>query len=138
MGSVPAARQQPNRPLSEKRSLAMRQSRRSLVAFALAALLLAPVAAVAAEASGVVNVNTASAAQLELLPRIGPSVAQRIVEHREENGGKFASLEDLMLVRGIGERTFALLQPYVALSGETTLEEKVRVPRTAASAEEER
>ena len=116
----------------------MRQSRRSLVALALAALLLAPVAAVAAEASGVVNVNTASAAQLELLPRIGPSVAQRIVEHREENGGKFASLEDLMLVRGVGERTFALLQPYVALSGETTLEEKVRVPRTAASAEEER
>lgn len=116
----------------------MRQRRRSLVALALAALLLAPVAAVAAEASGVVNVNTASAAQLELLPRIGPSVAQRIVEHREENGGKFASLEDLMLVRGIGERTFALLQPYVTLSGETTLEEKVRVPRTAASAEEER
>ena len=116
----------------------MRQSRRSLVALALAALLLAPVAAVAAEASGVVNVNTARAAPHELLPRSGPAGAPRRGGHREENGGKFASLEDLMLVRGIGERTFALLQPYVALSGETTLEEKVRVPRTAASAEEER
>jgi competence protein ComEA len=114
----------------------MHRNRRSLVAAALAVLLLAPIAAAAAEASGVVNVNTASAAQLELLPRIGPSVAQRIVEHREENG-KFASLEDLMLVRGIGERTFALLKPYVALSGETTLAEKVRVPK-AAGAEEER
>ena len=114
----------------------MHRNRRSLVAAALAVLLLAPIAAAAAEASGVVNVNTASAAQLELLPRIGPSVAQRIVEHREENG-KFASLEDLMLVRGVGERTFALLKPYVALSGETTLKEKVRVPR-AAGAEERR
>ena len=115
----------------------MRQNRRSLVALALAALVLAPMAAVAAEASGVVNVNTASAAQLELLPRIGPSVAQRIVAHREESG-KFASLEDLMLVRGIGEATFGLIKPYVALEGETTLKEKVRVPRTAAGAEEER
>ena len=113
---------------------------RTAVAFVLAILALAPLAAAAAapaaQAAGVVNVNTASAAQLELLPRVGPSVAGRIVEHRTANGGKFATLDDLMLVRGIGERTFELMKPYVTLSGETTLKEKVRVPKTAAQAEE--
>jgi competence protein ComEA len=116
----------------------MHRNRRCLVLAALALFLLAPLAVAAATgAAGVVNVNTATAAQLELLPRIGPSVAQRIVEHRQENG-KFATLEDLMLVRGVGERTFELLKPYVALSGETTLQEKVRVPRTAAAPDEGR
>ena len=112
----------------------MTKTVRNAVAAALVALVLAPLAAAAAPA-GVVNVNTATVEQLELLPRIGPSVAARIVEHRDSNG-KFASLEDLMLVRGIGERTFDLLKPYVSLSGESTLKEKVRVPRSTEAAEE--
>ena len=108
---------------------------RSVIAIAVLAFVLAPVAAAAAEAgSGVVNVNTATAEQLELLPRIGPSVAVRIIEHREANG-KFAKAEDLMLVRGIGERTFELLAPYVTTTGESTLKEKVRVAKTAAAEE---
>ena len=103
---------------------------RNAVAIAVLALVLAPLAAAAAEAgAGVVNVNTASADQLQLLPRIGPSVAARIIEHREANG-KFAKAEDLMLVRGIGERTFELLAPYVAVSGDSTLKEKVRSAKT--------
>ena len=116
----------------------MTKTLRTAVAFTLALLVVAPLAAAAAApapaAAGVVNVNTASAAQLELLPRIGPSVASRIVEHRTANG-KFASLDDLMLVKGIGERTFELLEPYVTLTGETTLKEKVRVPKTAQAEE---
>jgi competence protein ComEA len=83
--------------------------------------------AVAADA-GVVNVNTADAAALQLLPRIGPAVATRILEYREANGD-FKSKEDLMLVRGIGEATFEQLVPYVALEGPTTLVEKVRIER---------
>ena len=63
-----------------------------------------------------------------LLPRIGPSVAQRIVEFRENNG-RFKTVEELMLVRGVGEKTFALLKPHIAVSGDTTLTEKVQVPR---------
>jgi competence protein ComEA len=104
----------------------------------LAALALAGLPALAAE--GKVNINTATAAQLELLPRIGPSVAARIVEHRKANG-QFKTPEDLMLVRGIGQKAFELLKPYVVVSGETTLRDKVRVPRNkpaAAKAEDKR
>ena len=52
----------------------------------------------------------------QLLPRIGPAVAARIVEHREKNGA-FKTADDLMLVRGIGESTFERLKPYVATLG---------------------
>ena len=79
----------------------------------------------AADKQKVVNINEASASQLALLPRVGPSLSARIVEFREENG-KFKAPADLMLVRGIGEKTFQLMEPYIAVSGETTLAEKVR------------
>jgi competence protein ComEA len=116
----------------------MNRTLRTSLALVLVAAFLAPIAAMAAQAAGTVNVNTASVEELALLPRVGPSVAGRIVEHREANG-KFAALEDLMLVRGIGEKTFELIKPYASLSGETTLKEKVRVPKAAdAPAEEER
>ena len=88
------------------------------------ALALAAPAAFAADKQ-VVNINTADASQLALLPRVGPSLSARIVEFREENG-KFKAPADLMLVRGIGEKTFALMESYVTVSGETTLTEKVR------------
>jgi competence protein ComEA len=107
-----------------------------ILAVAIVLGLVAPLAAAAAPA-GVVNVNTATAEQLQLLPRIGASVAQRVIEYRKENG-KFGTLDDLMLVRGIGESTFAQLKPYVSLTGETTLKEKVKptrsTGRTAAAA----
>ncbi len=97
----------------------------------LAALALAALPAVAAE--GKVNINTATAAELQLLPRIGPAVAERIVEHRKANG-PFKSAEDLMLVRGIGQKAYELLKPYVSVAGETTLRDKVRVPRSKPAA----
>lgn len=103
-----------------------------LVAAAVALCLFATALPVLAAGSAV-NVNTATVEQLQLLPRIGPAVAARIVEHREKNGA-FKTAEDLMLVRGIGESTFALIQPYVALSGSTTLTEKVRSPKKSAEA----
>ena len=89
-------------------------------------LSLAAPAVFAADKSRVVNINEADAGQLALLPRVGPSLSARIVEFREANG-KFKAPADLMLVRGIGEKTFALMEPYVAVSGETTLTEKVQV-----------
>lgn len=88
-----------------------------------------------ASKKAVVNINQASAGELQLLPRVGPSIAQRIVEFREANGA-FERLEDLMLVRGIGEKTFLLLRPHLSLSGPTTLSSKVRPPRSSSEGTE--
>ena len=99
----------------------------------LAVTLLSLLAALpAGAADGVVNINTADAAALSMLPGVGPSTAGRIVEFRTENG-KFEAPTDLMLVRGIGERSFERMRPWVAVEGETTLTEKVRVPREATA-----
>lgn len=111
----------------------MNRNRRLIGSLILAGLILAVVPTLAAEARRV-NVNTADASQLALLPRVGPSVAQKIIDFRKENG-PFKSAEDLMLVQGIGEKTFQLLKPYVTTSGETTLKEKVKASTAAASKE---
>jgi competence protein ComEA len=52
-----------------------------------------------------VNINTAGKEQLMDLPRVGEKIAQRIIEYREKNG-KFKRPEDIMKVKGIGEKTF--------------------------------
>jgi competence protein ComEA len=85
---------------------------------------------------GVININTADADALALLPRVGPALAGRILEFREANGA-FKAIDDLLLVRGIGERTLELMKPYITLEGKTTLEEKVRMSRAAAALESE-
>jgi len=85
------------------------------------ALAAASAPAFAAEKlSGVVNVNTASAEQLTLLPGIGDARAREIVAARQKQGG-FKRVEDLLAIKGIGEASLAKLRPYVSLSGETTL-----------------
>lgn len=65
-------------------------------------------------ASAMVNLNTASLAQLETLPGVGRTIAERIVEYRERNGG-FKRAEDLMNVRGVGEQSFLRLRPLVTV-----------------------
>lgn len=62
-----------------------------------------------------VDLNTATIAQLEGLPGIGRVTAERIVEYREQHGG-FKRVEDLMNVRGIGERSFLNLKPLVTVT----------------------
>lgn len=59
----------------------------------------------ATAASGLVNINTANESQLDTLPGIGPSLAQRIIQHREVNG-PFKSIEDVKNVSGIGDKKF--------------------------------
>ncbi len=84
-------------------------------------------------AGGVVNVNTATVEQLQLLPRVGPALAGRIVEFREANG-PFESIDELVAVRGIGEKSLEKLRPHVTVKGPTTLEEKIRLPRRSKKA----
>ena len=96
-------------------------SRGWLRAFALAlplALAAAPFATSALD--GVVNLNTASAEELSLLPGVGPSRARAIIELRQQRGG-FKRVEDLLEVKGIGESSLAKLKPYLAIEGKSTL-----------------
>ena len=65
--------------------------------------------------SELIDLNTATAMELETLPRVGPRTAERILEYRREHGG-FERIEDLMDVRGIGERTFLMLKPLVTVA----------------------
>ena len=62
-----------------------------------------------------VNINTAPASELQTLPGIGAKVAERIVEYRQKNG-PFKKVEDLMNVRGVGEKNFLKLKPHVSIS----------------------
>jgi competence protein ComEA len=73
-----------------------------------------PPAAAAKAPAAVVNLNTATVEQLDGLPGIGPSMAARIVEYRQKNGA-FKKIEDLMNVRGIGEKNFLKLKPLVTV-----------------------
>lgn len=59
-----------------------------------------------------VNINEATQSELENLPGIGPSIAGRIIEYREENG-KFNTIEELQNVKGIGDAKFANIKEYV-------------------------
>jgi competence protein ComEA len=58
----------------------------------------------------IININTATSAELEALPGIGPKVAARIVEYRKTKG-PFKKIEELMNVQGVGEKSFLKLRP---------------------------
>jgi len=63
---------------------------------------------------GLININTAGQAQLEELPGIGPALAQRIIDHRTKNG-PFLSVEDIMVVSGIGEKRYEQLMDLITV-----------------------
>jgi competence ComEA-like helix-hairpin-helix protein len=75
--------------------------------------------------TGVINVNSATAAQIALLPRVGIKLAERVVEYRKSNG-PFKKIEDLMEVKGVGEKLFVDLKPHLTVSGDSTLTQKIK------------
>ncbi len=82
-------------------------------------------------ADGVININTATAQELDRLPGVGPSRAEAIVALRTKMK-HFEHLEDVMRVKGIGRATFRKLRPLLRLDGATTLVEKhAHAPRPA-------
>lgn len=71
-------------------------------------------AGVAGQPAGKVNLNTADEATLETLPRVGPAMAKRILDWRKTNG-RFSSIEDLMGVTGVGDKTFEGLKDLITV-----------------------
>lgn len=67
---------------------------------------------------GVVNVNTASLEELQLLPGIGEARARAILDARERKGG-FQSVDELVEVKGIGQAALERLRPFVTIKGKT-------------------
>ncbi len=108
----------------------MRKSHSMVLAVLLALVAFAASAQDAPPPAGVVNINTATAEQIAYLPGIGPKTAERIVAFREEKGG-FKKPTDLMQVKGIGDKTFERLSPYISTEGKTTLSTSIRMPRKA-------
>jgi competence protein ComEA len=78
-----------------------------------------PALAEDARLTGVVNINTATVDELQLLPGIGEARARAVIALREQRGG-FKSVEELLDVKGIGEPGLAKLRPYLAVQGKTT------------------
>jgi len=88
------------------------------LAAAIIALAFAPAFAQSTAPKAKVNINTAPASELETLPRIGPKVAQRIVDFRTKNGN-FKRVEEIMKIQGIGEKVYEQIKDLITVGAET-------------------
>lgn len=61
-----------------------------------------------------VNINTGNSEQLQQLPRVGQKTAERIIEYRQKNG-KFKSPQEIMKVKGIGEKTYKKMEKMITV-----------------------
>ena len=86
-----------------------------------ATLSFSGVAHAAPQLEGQININTATAEQLELLPGIGPAMAKKIVDYRAAK--PFGEPLQIVRIKGIGRKTFDRLKPMITIKGETTLRE---------------
>jgi competence protein ComEA len=84
-----------------------------------ATLLVGASAHAAPKLTGLLNLNQATATQLDLLPGVGEKVAQRIITYRDKT--PFRRVEELVKVKGFGKKRFEKLRPYLSVTGATTL-----------------
>src|SRR5437868_5013876 len=104
------------------------------LALGMAALsVVPPVLAAKAAPTSKVNLNTANVQQLATLPGVGEKLAGRIVEYRQKSGS-FKTAQELMNVKGVGERNFAKLQAYIVVGDRDA--GKVEAKKPAAPATE--
>lgn len=75
---------------------------------------------VAPKLDGLLNINTATVDELQMLPGIGPAIAKDIVAYRQAKG-PFKNVAELDKVKGIGKKKFEAVKPYCALEGKSTL-----------------
>ena len=87
-----------------------------------------PARGVDAKPAAVVNLNTATLSELEVLPGIGAKTAARIVDYREKKG-PFKKIEELMNVQGIGEKSFLKLKPQLTVAGKLEPATAAALPR---------
>ena len=106
-----------------KRNTLMKSLRLAMVALIVMAgfsitnlekLHASPKTGATAQELAVVNVNTADSAELEKIRGVGPSIAERILQYRSENG-PFKQVEDLTKVRGIGSAKFEKMKNQISL-----------------------
>jgi competence protein ComEA len=116
----------PSAPIPGRAAAALSLAAGLLLLSSAAGLGADTTAAAPAVPGGKVNINAASVSQIAMLPRIGEKVAMRVLDYRKAHG-PFAKPENLMEVKGIGEKLFLTLKPYLAVSGPTTLAAKVRL-----------
>ncbi len=80
-----------------------------------------------AKLEGVVNINTATSEQLQLLHGIGEKKAEEIIKYRKEKG-EFKAIEDIKNVKGIGDKMFEKIKDNIVVEGETTAKEPEKKP----------
>ena len=105
----------------------MKKSTSVMTALLVSAILVANASVSLADtASGqeVVNINTATAAELAFLPGIGPSKAEAIVKYRKNK--PFKKIEQIMRVKGIGRKSFVAMRKHLNIDGTTTAKKKIK------------
>lgn len=85
----------------------MTRTQKWITIFLVVAMAMFMICPVSAQEQGKININTATVEELVQLDRVGPRYAEKIVAFRQENG-PFKTPEDIMLVAGIGQKTFEL------------------------------
>lgn len=101
----------------------MEKTKQTLSTLIAISLFTAALGAFAAESKEVVNLNTATAKELMLLPGIGAAKADAIIKHRASQ--PFKSVEEVTKVKGIGRNLLKKLGPYLSVTEKTTAKKKI-------------